>query len=87
MGAGMTQFTIGFLLGLLLGLGLRQLRPLVLLAAILVVMGALYIVYQTGIPGLALLLERLANETRLYSAFFAALAVGKLVGGALARVR
>lgn len=80
----MTQLAIGFLLGLLVGLALRQLRPLVWLLVVLAAGGAGYMVYLAGLPGLAGLLERLAGETRIYSAFFAALAIGKLVGGALA---
>lgn len=83
----MTQLAIGFLLGLLAGLALRQLRLLVLLLAALAAVFAAYAVYVVGLPGLGQLLERLAGETRAWSAFFAAMTAGKLVGGALAHSR
>ena len=83
----MTQLTIGFLLGLLAGLALRQLRPVVWVLAALAAAGAGYVIWLAGLPALGGLLERLAVETRVYSAFFAALAVGKLIGGALAHSR
>jgi cyanate permease len=82
-----TQLAIGFLLGILVGLAIRQLRPLVLLLLACAAAGCGYVVYQAGLPGLARLLEHFAGETRIYSAFFAALAIGKLVGGALAHGR
>ena len=83
----MTQLAIGFLLGLLVGLAIRQLKPLVVLMIAVAALGTGYVVYRAGVPGLTGLLEQLAGETRAYSAFFAALAVGKLVGGALAHGR
>ena len=83
----MTQLTIGFLLGLLIGLPLRQLRPLVIVLLALTAASAAYAIHIDGLPGFVRLLEQIAAETRVCSAFFAAMAVGKLVGGALAGQR
>lgn len=83
----MTQLTIGFLLGLLIGMSLRQLRPLVMLLIALAVCAGGYLLWQGGLPVLAGQLNRIATEARAYSAFFASLAIGKLIGGALAARR
>jgi hypothetical protein len=81
------QFAAGILTGLMAGLALGLLRPLV----VLLVLGSAGLIgvtlYQSGIDGLVQSLDRLAIELRFYAPFFTALAVGKIVGMALASKR
>ena len=79
----MNQLIIGLLLGLLIGMSLRQLRPLVMLVLSVTLIGVGYLFYEQGAPGVVRLFDQLAAQARLYSAFFASLAIGKLIGGVL----
>lgn len=83
----MTQLAIGLLLGLLVGMVLRQLKPVVVLLLVAASIFTGMVIYESGLPGLVRLLDGLAIQARLYPAFFASLAVGKLIGGALASGR
>lgn len=80
----LSQLSTGMITGLASGLSLALLRPLVRLIVGLGLLGAAFVFYRAGMPGLLVLFQHFASQVRLYPVFFAAMAIGKLVGVAFA---
>jgi hypothetical protein len=74
----------GLVTGLLFGAALGLIRPLVILILILTASSMVAVLLAAGVSGLLDILGRLAADIGRHAPFFASLAVGKLVGGALA---